>query len=497
MPRPWYTQTRGCGISRSTRFARYSFGQSDIRIDKRYVIFDTLCVKRDASSELERWFAREARKPLVIRGARQVGKSYLVRDFAREAGVELVELNFERDPRAARLFEGGDADRMVRAIEVVTERRLVDGCALLFLDEIQAAPEVLAKLRWLYEQRPRLAVVAAGSLLDFVLAEHTLSMPVGRISYLHLEPMSFAEFLRGIGYDELAAALDDPHPLQTFTAPVHERLLEQLRDYVLVGGMPEAVETFRQTRSLLECARVHADLLATFRDDFAKYASAVHRDRLVKVLDAVPRMLGRKVAYTQIDREERAAALRTAIDLLCKARVCHRVQATDAIGVPLGAEVDERRYKLLLLDVGLMSASLGLSLADIARPTDLTLTNEGAIAEQLVGQALRVIEPPFREPRLFYWARDRPGSEAEVDYVVQDGRRVVPVEVKAGSTGTLRSLHTLMATRKWRRAVRFNADLPSVTPIATATKLGAAKYELISLPLYLAANLGRIVAATS
>ena len=376
-------------------------------------------MKRSASAELTAWLARRGRKPLVVRGARQVGKSYLIRDFARTHGLDLVELNFERDPRAAKLFGSGDVASLVRSIEAFTAKRLIHDRSLLFLDEIQAAPEVLAKLRWLYEQTPKLPVVAAGSLLDFALADHTFSMPVGRITYLHLEPMSFTEFLWGIGDDELAALVEESDPWHSLAEPLHARLLERFREYVLVGGMPEAVDTYRHDRSLLDAARVHQDLLATFRDDFAKYASAVHRDRLIKVLDAAPRMIGGKFVYRRVDREERAQALRQAVDLLCRARVCHRVEATHATGPPLGAEVDDRRYKLVLIDIGLVSASLGISLSDLAQTEDLVMTNEGAIAEQAVGQALRLVEPPFHEPKLYYWARDTPGSEAEVDYVIQ------------------------------------------------------------------------------
>lgn len=195
-----------------------------------------------------------------------------------------------------------------------------------------------------------------------------------------------------------------------------------------------------------------------------------------------------------MDREERAAALRHAVDLLCRARVCHRVEATHATGPPLGAEIDDRRYTLVLIDVGLVSASLGISLADLDRAEDLVMANEGAIAEQAVGQALRVAEPVFHEPKLHYWARDTPGSEAEVDYLIQQGTHIVPIEVKVGTTGALRSLHALMAARAWKRAVRFNADRPSVTQVSTLTSGGArATYELISLPLYLAASVGRIL----
>lgn len=454
-------------------------------------------MNRTATADLDAWWKRPRRKPLIVRGARQVGKSFLVRDFAASRNLALAELNFERDPLAARAFESGDVEQTARAIEALTGRRLRDETSLLFLDEIQAAPDVLARLRWFSEDRPRLAVIAAGSLLDFALAEHSFSMPVGRISYLHLEPMSFVEFLAGVGDGELAELVATGDPSRDFGEAVHGRLLERFREYVLVGGMPEAVEAYRVARSLLESTRIHHELLATFRDDFAKYAALVHRSRLAKVLDAVPRLLGRKFVYKAVDREERSAALRRAVDMLCMARVCHRVVATQATGVPLGAEVDDRRFKMLMLDVGLVSASLGLSLTDLVPPNGIMLVNEGGIAEQIVGQALRQSSPSFVDPSLHYWSRDTQGSEAEVDYVVQHGKTVVPVEVKAGATGTLRSLHVLMASRRWKRAVRFNADLPSTTSVSAQTRTGAsAVYQLVSLPLYMASQLGRILTAT-
>jgi len=439
-------------------------------------------VIRDASSDLDVWLRSAKRKPLVLRGARQVGKSYLVRDFAKQHSLDLIELNFERDPSAAKLFAASDVATTLRAIEAFARKRIVIGKTLLFLDEIQAAPDVLAQLRWLHEERPRLAVIGAGSLLDFALAEHTFSMPVGRISYLYLEPMSFSEFLRGIGDNELADVVTELS-LSTL-APLHTRLLERFREYLLVGGMPEAVDTYRESRSLLECARVHHDLLATLRDDFAKYASRVQRERLIKVLDAVPRLVGRKFVYSQVDRDERAASLRQAVDLLCMARVCHRVQMTHATGIPLSAEVDERRYKLVLLDVGLLSAALGLDVSSLAPNDDLVLANGGALAEQAVGQALRVAVPRFQDPALFYWTRDAQGSEAEVDYVVQHGKGIVPIEVKAGATGSLRSLHALVAARKWKRAIRFNSNVPSTVEIG---------YQLRSLPIYLAEQVHRLL----
>ncbi len=445
---------------------------------------------RHALIDLDRWLSQESRVPLVLRGARQVGKTWLVRELARRSKRELVELNFERDPDAAGLFEARAPEAVVRAIEAFKGQRIRPESSILFLDEIQSAPEVLARLRWFAEELPELPVVAAGSLLDFVLADHAFSMPVGRITYLHLEPMTFEEFLLAEGQGALLesaheAALDVP-----LLAPLHRKLMAALRTYLLVGGLPAVVDRWVREHSLIECSRLQQDLLLTYRDDFGKYAGRVPSERLRRVLSAVPRMIGRKFKYSNVDGTDRAEALRTALELLERARVCHRIQASDATGIPLGAEPRARVFKVLLLDVGLVSAALGLSLEHLRAPEDLLLANEGALAEQLVGQALRTLEPSFKEPELYYWCRSGRGAEAELDYVLQHGTGVVPVEVKAGATGGLKSLHVFMAKHQLPLALRFNAEPPSVTDIDVRTTTGErVRYTLLSLPIYLVSKL--------
>ncbi len=449
-------------------------------------------MERDASKELQAWLTRPGRRPLILRGARQVGKTWLARDLADRADRTLLELNFERDPQVASLFESPDPRAVLRAVEVYLGRRARPEESLLFLDEIQAAPEILAKLRWFAEELPELPVIAAGSLLDFALAQPAFSVPVGRISYLHVEPMSFEEFLAAAGGDgllDLVRGADAAHPI---AVPLHDRLLEQLRDFVLVGGLPQAVEAWCAERSYLDVARIQQDLLATFRDDFSRYSGRIPIQRLERVMSAVPRMLGRKFKYSQVDPEQRAAALRYALDLLCKARLCHRVTASDCTGLPLGAEVRDRTFKVIGLDVGLTSAALGLSSRSMHSVREVSLVNEGGLAEQLAGQALRASEPPFKDPSLHYWTRHKRGSQAEIDYVIQHGTSIIPIEVKAGTTGTLKSLHLFMTLRQLPLALRFDTQPPSLVDVRTHTSTGqAVQYRLLSLPLYLAGQAHR------
>jgi hypothetical protein len=220
----------------------------------------------------------------------------------------------------------------------------------------------------------------------------------------------------------------------------------------------------------------------------------VHYGRLNSVLASAAQQLGSKFRYVRVDRHQRASALRQAVELLCLARICHRVHASPAVGLPLGAGTAERPYKLILLDVGVVTASLGISLAGLENIEDLTLANKGAIAEQVVGQLLRLTFLSHREPTLFYWQRDQRGSEAEVDYVIEYGSGVVPIGVKAGAVGALKSLHALVSERGWPLGVRLSSRPASLTPISVMTTSGkTVTYKLQSLPHYLVEQLPRLL----
>lgn len=455
---------------------------------------------RTLHDALDRWASDTRRKPLVLRGARQVGKSWLLRTWGAERFDNVVEVNLERRPEVAASFGPNDPRAVLSRLGILLGRPIApDGSTLLFLDEIQALPEVLAKLRWFAEELPLLPVVAAGSLLDFTLAEHRFSMPVGRITYLHLEPMGFHEFCQALGEQRLVTWLSQEVTFERVASGaaldlgLHEHAQALFRSWLVVGGMPAAVEAFRQRRALDSISEIHRDLLATLRDDFAKYADRVHHERLRMVLDAVPGQLGRKWKWSAVSREQRAPALRRALDLLVRARIAHRITWTPARGVPLGAGSDPGTFKAIHLDVGLASTALGLDLSTLEDARDVVLVNEGAIAEQAVGQLLRLIAPPNQEPALWYWAREGRSDSAELDYVLGVGSSVVPVEVKAGAGGTLKSLHAFMAERKLPLAIRFNSAAPLVQDIDVRTTAGkSSRYRLLSLPMYLAEEVRRL-----
>ncbi len=446
---------------------------------------------------LARWFAKKKRKPLVIRGARQVGKSTLVRRFAQHNKLSLLEVNLEQHRELSRVFVKLDPRQIIAELEAIAEVR-VDTDVLVFLDEIQATPPALAALRYLYEQYPSVPVIAAGSLLEFTLKDYAFSMPVGRVEYLHMGPMSFGEFLFALGKHVLADRLSEVEAGEALPQAMHEKLLALQRQFLLVGGMPEAVAEYARTGSMVLVGDVQQSILSTYKDDFNKYARGdAVQVRLSTVFHYVPGAIGSKIKYTSISREDRSRELKAAIHLLSLARVILSVYHSDCSGLLLESQKNLAVYKCLFLDVGLMNRLLGLDERVIRSWDERSLINEGGLAEQFVGQHLFYRGEPNREPNLHYWLREGKANNAEVDYVIAHGGRVVPIEVKAGRTGSLRSLHQFVRAKSSALAVRFDLGQPSLQdlqhPVRVGTKTEDVSYRLLGLPLYLVEQLERLL----
>lgn len=438
---------------------------------------------RNALEYIKKWHRNENRKPLVIRGARQVGKSYLIREFAKQEALSLLEINFEKNPEIADFFDKRSIQKTCEFLEIQYKTRIEPQKTLLFLDEIQAAPQVIPVLRYFYEERPELCVVTAGSLIEFVLKDHAFSMPVGRLEYMHLGPMTFEEFLEANGEAGLKKFIGEFHPKDPLPLPLHQRLMDQIRIYCTTGGMPEAINAFLRN-SWEECEAVKQNILATYEDDFSKYRHRVSDLRLRKVFQKIPRLIGEKLKYVHIDPLERAKDLSLALELLCTARVGHRVYHSSSNGVPLGAEINEKFFKLLFLDVGLASSVCGLNRLNFEKE-DVNLVNRGKLAEQLVGQHLLYDLPPYQTPELYYWAREKKNASAEIDYVVTKGSQIIPVEVKSGKSGSLRSLHLFLKEKKLPLGIRFNSEIPTV--------LQEKDFTLVSLPFYFVGQWRRLI----
>ena len=442
-------------------------------------------LERHAEKHLNNWHQKKNRKPLVLRGARQVGKSTLVRHFAASKGVALNEINLEQNLYLDNIFKTLDMGLIIQELNALVGRKIRSPDSLLFLDEIQATPHAIQSLRYFYEEMPDLPVISAGSLLEFALADHHFSMPVGRIEYYHLGPMTFSEFLAAVE-PALTPHISNFRINNVIPVTAHHKLLKRQREFLFVGGMPEAVAVFAEEYAVTEVTAVHRSIAGTYQDDFSKYAKQKDLVLMQKVFRQIPRMIGQKVKYSNISREDRSRNVKTAIDLLVKARVCHQVFHSNCSGVPLFADIHENVYKLIFMDVGLAAYLTGLDWIALNALDGDNLVNEGKLAEQFVGQhLLQSLEPP----RLTYWLREQKTANAETDYVTSSGNLVVPIEVKAGKTGTLKSLHQFAARKKSPLCVRFDLNLPEIRFLTHSVRMDGGSipvsFTLLSLPLYL------------
>jgi predicted AAA+ superfamily ATPase len=430
---------------------------------------------RQVTENLRAWANASRRKPLIVRGARQVGKTWTIERFGREhfdGRVHTFDLERRRDLH--RLFDDRlDPTRILSGLETVAGERITPGRDLLFLDEIQACPRAIESLRYFLEDLPELHVVAAGSLLEFAL--RAISVPVGRIQYLWMQPLTFVEYLRGVGNHPAADTVaEGPRPLGP---TVHRALLDHLRDYLFVGGMPAAVSAYVSTGRLLDAFEVHDEIVTSYRDDFFKYQPRTDPDGLDDVLLAVAGSVGEQIKYARLSSRATSPTIKRAFGLLERAQLVRRVEAVRHVGLPLGARADPR-FKAILVDVGLMQRLSGLPASvELARENLLGI-HAGAVAEQFVGQQLATTLRGGE--RLHYWARGAKSSTAEVDYVVRIGDAVRPIEVKSGPSGRLRSLHRLLS------------EHPEVGPgivLSEAPYAELPAQNLVFVPLYYAGAL--------
>ncbi|MBU4304084.1 MAG: AAA family ATPase [Candidatus Omnitrophica bacterium] len=436
-------------------------------------------MKRDLERELFRWKEHKDRLPLLLRGARQVGKSYIVEGFGKKAFKNLVVVNFEFRPELKQCFTTLDPIEIINKLQLLMGVTIEAETTLLFLDEIQECPNAIMALRYFKEKYNRLAVIGAGSLMEFTLNSPDFRMPVGRIQFIYLEPLSFGEFLTASGNERLRHYLQGIGLNSTFDDVVHQKLMDLLRIYLIVGGMPAVVKEYLENRNFLNCRRIQNSLLQTYRSDFGKYAKTSEHKYLQKVFDAAPRLVGSRVKYSNIDSASKSRDIKQALNLLKLAGIIHPVYATAASGLPLGAQANETKFKLNFLDVGLMQNACGLQ-------TELTLTNDfiqinaGAVTEQLIGQELRAYFDSYLEHNLFFWARDKKSSSAEVDYVVVVDSLILPVEVKAGKTGTLKSLKLFIEEKDVSFGIRFSQEKLSLYD------------KVLTLPLYMAEQMRKL-----
>jgi predicted AAA+ superfamily ATPase len=432
---------------------------------------------RQINRYLTGWIARPDRKPLLLRGARQVGKTWAVREAARAQNMSLVEVNFELRPECKEAFSSLDPKQILKALEYLGFAKAEPGQSLLFLDEIQNCPQAIAALRYFYELMPDLAVIGTGSLLEFALENDQFSWPVGRIESAWLFPMSLGEFLKAKGNSALADAIGRNPLEENLPGTAHTQALKELREYLFCGGMPQAVMAMTSAGDAESVRRAHRSILQTYRQDFYKYAPRIKGELAESLFLKAPGMVGGRFKYSHVDKESRSAEIRPAVEALEKAGVIRRVMHSSGQGLPLAVDANPRILKLVFLDVGLMHAALRID-AQLVQEPDLLAVHRGAVAEQFVAQELLACAPPDQEPSLYFWSREALNSQAEVDYLIASGSAPLPIEVKSGASGTLKSLRLFLDSHpRCPRGVRLYG--------------GAALKEekILHLPLYSAGTL--------
>jgi predicted AAA+ superfamily ATPase len=331
-------------------------------------------------------------------------------------------------------------------------------------------------------------------LLDFLLEEHNFSMPVGRIEYMYMGPMSFNEFLHAGGKKQLLNYLDNYSLGIELPVIIHHKLLALFRQYIYLGGMPEVIKTYLDSESYRNAEIVKQAIIKTYQDDFVKYKKRINYSLLVKVFLQLTRNIAKKIKYVNILRDERSKSIADSIHLFSQARIINIIKHTSANGSPLGAEVKNKLFKIIFLDVGLMLAMNGLTYNDIKNMEYKQLVNLGDVCEQFTGQHLLYSKEAFYEPELYYWQREHKNSAAEIDYLIAESATIIPIEVKSGKTGQLKSLHQFIKAKQSPLAVRLNMDLPTLLNTENSLPDGnTVSYKLLSLPIYMIEQLRRLI----
>ncbi len=423
------------------------------------------------------WKDNKHRKPLMIRGARQVGKTWSVIDFGKqyfEGSVRLVDL--EKHPDWHGIFDKNlEISRILSELEILLNVSIVPGKDLLFFDEIQSCPRAVMALRYFYEEIPQLHVIAAGSLLEFVMRD--ISFPVGRIEMLNMNPMNFVEFLGATGKSKAAEGLVGvPHKLQD---TVHKMLLDELRCYLFIGGMPECVQRYSETRRIRDTFDVQSNLINTYRQDFSKYAPLADKKCLNAVLSSTAKNVGRQIKYSRMAEGFSNPTIKKAFELLQLAQIVRKVSSVNPPMVPFGASVSGKKFKALLVDIGLMQHLCNLPVDAEFSKRDLLSIYEGAMAEQFVGQEFLSVD----QNELYYWAREAKSSTSEVDYILTKGGKSLPIEVKSGSSGKLKSMHLFLDQYQ---------ESPQGYVLSCAQYADLPEQKLTFIPLYFAYSLAKV-----
>ncbi len=400
-------------------------------------------MKRIVDYYLLEWKNRKTNKPLLLRGARQVGKTYAARTLGKTF-THFVEVNLEEDSVARAIFEKDlDVNRIKMQLVAHTRTPIIAGETLLFIDEMQASPQAILALRYFYEKFPGLHVIGAGSLLEFAIAK--VGLPVGRITMLYMYPLSFLEFLAALGYEEWVQLIITKNS-QLFEE-LHHKIIDLVGIYLAVGGLPEAVAAWVEEQSSRSVRIAQEDITATYIEDFDKYGRRHQIKYLNTVFESGLKQLSKKFMYSRLG-EYQKRELEPALDLLVRAGLMYKVYQTSGQGIPLGADAKLDAFKVIFLDIGLCQALLDYDISSWLIDPLSAFHNKGELVEAFVGQELLAYSDPIKKENLYYWVRAEHSAQAEIDYLVQIEGKIIPIEVKSGKSLHLRSMHAFLQYHK-------------------------------------------------
>jgi len=418
---------------------------------------ETDYLRRTIDKELLTWSKAPDRKTLLLRGARQVGKSSAVRHLAKSFRY-FVEVDFF-DKRDVHIFfeQSLSPQEICEQLSLFYRTPIIPGKTLLFFDEIQSCLPALSKLRYFYEQYPELHLIAAGSLLEFALEEIS-SFGVGRIRSLFMFPFSFDEFLHALGDSLLVDAYRKATPQKPLQEPVHQQLVRRMKTFLIVGGMPEAVVQYAKTQDLLHSQNVLNDIIISLKSDFAKYRKRIPALRINEVFESVARQAEGKFVYEHAAIQASNAQVKQALDLLVMAGLVYPVTHSAANGIPLGADINPKFQRFIMLDTGLFQRILNFDAAQIVISNDFQAINKGAIAEIFAGLELIKGSSCYNPISLYYWQKAKRQGNAQVDYIIQQGEKILPIEVKSGTQGSMQSLRLFMAEKNIGKGIRTSLE---------------------------------------
>jgi predicted AAA+ superfamily ATPase len=414
-------------------------------------------IRRAIDKELINWKNSVTRKPLLLRGARQVGKSSAIRNLGKSF-THFIEINFDEKKEWSTLFESTqNLDALLEQISIIENTPIKENETLLFLDEIQTSLPAIHLLRYFYERKPNLHVIAAGSLLEFALKDLP-SFGVGRIRSLFMYPISFHEFLLAHDEERLLEKTKEASPSSPLPELLHQKLISYYKKHLIIGGMPEAVKSYVISKDLLEVQRILDDLILSIQADFTKYKKRIEPIKIAEVFANVVLQQGEKFTYTYPNATLNNQQIKEILHLLEMAGLVHFVTHTAANGIPLGAEINPKKRKIILFDTGIYQRILKLDISQLLTLDNLSVINKGNIAELSVGLELIKNKSPYEKTNLYYWQRESKNSQAEIDYVIQQKEEILPIEVKAGTKGAMQSMFLFLHEKNTEKGIRISLE---------------------------------------